>query len=278
MRWIRRCVDSVLDSDMNADLMIIDNGSTDGTVDFVSAHKDITVVLNRENLGFGAANNIGLRHALEQNYDFVYLLNQDAWVEKDTFSLLLSCWKSDYAVISPVQRTSDGKVEKKFAIYSKMKESAEDIPCSSCEVVEIPMVMAAHWMMSVEALRIVGGFSPAFHQYGEDDNWVDRAHYHGYKIGYLPCANAVHDRGDRVVSKQKAMRLKCTGALVRLMNPRRPFFFRTLALPLELTGMALKNCSLVPFEFLRETWSRLTALADFRHASILKGAFLDSKV
>jgi len=275
MHWIERCIGSVKGSDMEAQLMVIDNGSSDGTVEYLKNCKDMLVVFNSGNPGFGAANNIGLRHALQNAYDFVYLLNQDAWVEKDTFSLLIDNWNDGYAVISPVQYTADGRVEKKFAGYSKMKEGSSSPSRSSCEVVELRMVMAAHWMVSTAALRAVGGFSPAFHQYGEDDNWVDRARYRGFRIGYLPCAGAVHDRGDRVVSKEKAMRLKCTGALVRLLNPCRPFFFRMLALPVELVGMSLKNCSTVPLKYLKDTWDRITALAEIRHASIKSGAFLN---
>ena len=62
-----------------------------------------------ENLGFGRANNLGLQYALDNRYDYVYLLNQDAWIFPDTFETLVDISKRypEYGIISPLQMNSD---------------------------------------------------------------------------------------------------------------------------------------------------------------------------
>lgn len=269
MQWIERCIASVVGSSVPADLVVVDNGSTDGTLEYLQGRREVRLIKSGENLGFGAANNIGLQIALDEGYDFVYLLNQDAWVEKDTLELLVRHWDPRFAVVSPAQRNADGTLEKKFAKYVGKGAS-----CSGCDIVPLRMVNAAHWMISRDALLTVGGFSPAFHHYGEDDNWVDRARHFGLKTGWLPCADAVHDRTDRPAPKAKRMYLKCTGALVRLMNPCQPFWLRMTLFPIELCAMAAKNRSVEPLRYLAKTWRNVTSLAHLRGESLQSCAFL----
>src|SRR5205823_13156873 len=63
-----------------ADLVVMpDNGSTDGSVEAVRAeYPSVIVIENGANLGFSGGNNAGIRRALEQNADWVVLLNNDA--------------------------------------------------------------------------------------------------------------------------------------------------------------------------------------------------------
>ena len=79
--WIERCLSSIRDSDYPSDLVVIDNASTDRTVSIIAErYRWIRLVRSRKNLGFGQANNIGMRMALEENYEYVFLVNQDAWI------------------------------------------------------------------------------------------------------------------------------------------------------------------------------------------------------
>ena len=96
MKWIERCLRSVRASAVPSDVMVIDNASEDGTPDWVREHfPEAIVSCSRDNLGFGAANNIGLRYALAHSYRYVYLLNQDAWVFPETFGTLVRAFDED---------------------------------------------------------------------------------------------------------------------------------------------------------------------------------------
>lgn len=276
MRWVERCLDSVRVSSVKADVMVIDNGSSDGTLECLkSDYPEVELLENQSNLGFGAANNIGLRCAVEQGYRYVYLLNQDAWLEKHTLRMLIAASRPEYGILSPVQKDAGGKLDRNFARKcGKQLKVVSQVAADERLVVTVPFVMAAHWLMSVDAIKKVGAFSPAFKQYGEDDNYIDRLHYHGFKCGVVPAASAVHDRAERKLPREKRMRLKCVGAVVRMSNPANSYLLSLALRPLELVGMCVRNFSLVPFKFIPELMGRRKELRLYRKESKKKGAFL----
>ena len=277
MRWIDKCLGSLKESSAKVDIFVVDNGSGDGTPEYITdRYPDVVLTEREDNPGFGAANNDGLRFALKNNYDFVYLLNQDAWVEKDTISTLISAWNDSYGILSPVQNNAKGKMDKKFRKKCGKRLKKADASVSGDNlIVTVPFVMAAHWLMSRQAIETVGGFSPAFRQYGEDDNYINRLHFHGLKAGVVPTAKAVHDRAERKTTREQKMRLKCVATVVKMSNPNYSFFGRHLLEPLELIGMTIKNFSLVPVKFIPELLRRYKELKALRKQSKKKGAFLE---
>lgn len=199
MKWLDRCLSSVVNASIPADLFIVDNGSTDGSIDFIkSNYPKSKFIESKENSGFGKANNLGLRYALDNGYDYVYLLNQDAWVDSNTFETLINVQKCnpEYGIISPLQiNASRTKLDRIFAEYLPEKLASDSllkIPLKN--VYQTNFVMAAHWLVSINCIKQVGGFSPSFPHYGEDDNLIHRTIFHGLKVGICPKVSAVHDR------------------------------------------------------------------------------------
>lgn len=275
--WIDKCLESLRTSSVPVDVLVVDNASPDGTADYIhDFYPDVELVENTSNSGFGAANNIGLRRTLERGYDFVYLLNQDAWIKKDTLEVLVSNWKDGYGILSPVQMSAKGKMDKQFdkKCGKLLKEAPKGLDGAK-RVVEVPFVMAAHWLVSRKAVETVGGFSPAFSQYGEDDNYIDRLHHFGLKVGVVPDAKAVHDRDGRKTSRERRMRLKCVATVVKLSNPDHSPLARVFVEPLELLGMTVKNFSLIPVKYIPTLVRRYPELLRLRKASRKGSAFLD---
>jgi GT2 family glycosyltransferase len=100
--------------------------------------------------------------------------------------------------------------------------------------------------------------------YGNDDNWCDRARYHGYKIGIVPDARAVHDRAYREEPKEKIIfRNYYMGSLVRLCDINRPLWERFLFVCLFTLVKAVKYGSILPFKHFR---SLVRMLPDIRKA------------
>lgn len=276
MQWLERCLDSLRVSSVKADVLLVDNCSVDGTLECVrSEYPEVELVENGSNLGFGAANNIGLRLALERGYRFVYLLNQDAWLEKHTLKTLIAASRPEYGILSPLQKDAQGKLDRNFSKKcAKHLKVVDKISSDERLVVNVPFVMAAHWLMRCDVIAEVGAFSPAFRQYGEDDNYVDRLHHFGFKCGVVPAASAVHDRSERKLPREKRLRMKCVGALVRMCSPSRAFLCSLVLAPLELLAMSIKNLSLVPLKYLPELMGRRRELRLYRKESKKKGAFL----
>ena len=277
VKWVRKSLKSLERSSLPADVLVVDNGSTDGTLERIRGEFPATRIIETgENLGFGAANNIGLRIALDEGYQFAYLLNQDAWLEPDTLEKLVAAHKPEWGILSPVQLDRHGRRDRQFdrkcgrAVDAALKGYHNDR-----QVVEVPFVMAAHWLVSRRAIETVGGFSPAFRQYGEDDNWIDRLHWHKLHCGVVPAAHAVHDRSDRRLSREKKLQLKCIATVVKTSDPGRGWRWVRIREVLELVGMGVKNFSSVPWQFIPVLKQRFPELEEYREASKHRGAFLD---
>ena len=206
---------------------------------------------NPKNIGFAEGNNAGFRYALEHGYDYVYLLNQDAWPCPGMLTQLLGAMKRSpgYAVLSPLQMSGDGEHYDPAFARDVLPKGRPD---PQGTVHQVPRVMAAHWLVSCEALRKVGLFEPLLPLYGQDDNWCDRAACHGYKIGYVPAARGIHDRGERREPKDKLIyRNYYMGSLVRLLDIRRPLWERRLYVLLFTLVKTLKYGSLQPLKYHR---------------------------
>ena len=286
MKWIDRCLGSVRASVVPSDIFVVDNGSDDGTPDWIREHYPEAVISeNRENLGFGAANNLGIRQALRMGYRFVYLLNQDAWVFPETFGTLVRAFEEDgrtglegvrkavgkpVGILSPVQmEAGQERMDAQFR-----KHCGKLLEESSEETVRVPFVMAAHWMLSRECIEAVGCFSPAFPHYGEDVDYIHRAAYKGFAAAVVKTASAVHDRADRPRPKDYRMRLKVITAKTAIADPGRKPLPSLIAQSVVLALQGVLHLSVIPWKGIGELWKSYDGLKSCRERSLGKGAFL----
>ncbi|GGK54098.1 MULTISPECIES: glycosyltransferase family 2 protein [Flavobacteriaceae] len=214
MSWLPKCLKSC----ETYNIIVVDNNSTDATVQFIQEnYPSIILIQQKENLGFGAANNIGISYALKNGADYVFLLNQDAYLETNTIEKLINIHKEnkEYGIISPIHLNGSGKsLDKNFSNYIKANNTLlfDALQYNFTKLIyEVPFVNAAGWLLPKETLVKVGGFDPIFFHYGEDDNYCQRVLYHGYKIGVVPKMYMLHDREFRknnnlISVKDKLMR------------------------------------------------------------------------
>lgn len=202
--FIRACLSSCV----GYEVIVVDNASSDETVKIISMEFPDTVLLEMsENLGFGKANNIGIKYALECGCDHVFLLNQDAYLQQGTIPKLMEMQGNfpEYGILSPVHLNGSGMAMdiafKNYCLQSEDLSVVAEIEGGNPkrELVELPFVNAAAWMISRQALEIVGGFNPLFFMYGEDDDYCHRMQYHGFKIGVVTRVFIRHDREHRRV-------------------------------------------------------------------------------
>lgn len=268
MRWVDTCLGSLRSSSLALDAFVLDNGSTDGTPDYIRTHfPEVHLVESAENLGFARGNNAGLRYALEQGYDFVYLLNQDAWILPDTLGKLVRAAEETprAGVVSPVQKAADGRLDVQF---SKRVPRGEG-------VVEVPFVMAAHWLITRQCLETVGLFAPIFPFYGEDDNFCGRARYHGFKVLVCMDAEAVHDRAGREETLEKIIwRNYRMASLVKLCDLSRPLALQRACVLLYTVVKSCRYRSSLPWEHYRELRSMLPEIRQMRALFRGTGSFL----
>ena len=242
---------------------MVDNDSTDGSADYIQSHfPGVKLVRAAENLGFSKANNLGIQYALDHGYHYVYLLNPDAWLEPGAMEKLVAAAEThpEFAVLSPLQMT-DGYV-------ALDKQFAKLVPVRNSGPIAVKRVMAAHWLVSVKALKEVGLFNEdLFPFYGQDDNWCHRARHKGYKIGIVAEARAVHDRAERKEEKDRIVfRNYYTGSLVRLANPNVPMWLSYIYILAFTVVKAVKYRSLKVFTYFFRLHSKCQAVRSLRKA------------
>lgn len=231
MQWLERCMGSVAGAAYPADVYVVDNCSTDGSADFVAEHyPQAHLIRNTENEGFGRANNRAIRMALDNGADYLYLLNQDAWVGADVFGSLIDVMErhTEYGITGPVQVSGDGEhINENFARWLGNKTAPHFIDDAYFgrlgELYEMKLFPADNWLVRAEAWRKVGGFSPLFFFYGEDSEMVSRMAYHGWKMGVAPALRAVHDIADRPSPPERELFMEYLLYVIDINDIRRPF-------------------------------------------------------
>ncbi len=225
--WIDKCLQSLEQSSTPVSVLVIDNGSADGTQEIIRKHPGVELIQAEKNLGFGQANNRGIEIALDRKADYVFLLNQDAWIEPNTITALLEVAgkNPDYGVISPVQlngaRTGlDLNFSRQVAPDTCPSFYSDLFVGNLRPLYEVTFVGAAAWLLSAPCLAKVGRFEPMFFLYGEDNNFLQRAKYHGFKAGVTPLCAICHDRESRggELNEQGAKIWERTSSLMILLN------------------------------------------------------------
>jgi GT2 family glycosyltransferase len=201
-KWVDKCFGSLVNSSIPLHILAIDNASTDGTPEVIrQKYPQVEVIETGKNLGFGKANNIGLKRVLDDNADFAFLLNQDAWVESDTVEKLINSHKSNmqYDLLSPIHLNGYGDaIDRNFQNYlgsfytpgfysdlylNKLKSIYRGIYAN-----------AAAWLLTRKCVESVGGFDPLFKHYGEDNDYINRLHSQNLCLAIVPNALIYHDR------------------------------------------------------------------------------------
>lgn len=205
MKWAERCFSSLRKSSIPVQVIVVDNGSTDGTQNFIKTDfPEVEIIQSAENLGFGKANNIGIEKAYKNGADFFYLMNQDAWVFPDSIQELLNVYnsyedKEEIGILSPMhldgtEKNLDMHFERYLARCTEKNRFFSDSFNGNLKpYYEIDFVNAAHWFLPKSTVEIVGGFNPFYFHYGEDYDYANRICYKKKKLLVCPVSRVVHD-------------------------------------------------------------------------------------
>ncbi|MCL1868616.1 MAG: glycosyltransferase family 2 protein [Paludibacter sp.] len=203
-QWYEHCFNSFRASQIPVNVVVVDNSPNNETVDFIAEnYPEIHLIKPSENLMFGRGNNLGIKYALENGADYVFLLNQDAWlIEQNTVNELVRIAEenSQYGIISPIHLNKEQNCIEKlllrrfFDYKTTDKEIFNDLYFNNLkDIYQTKYVNAAAWFIPRKTLETVGGFDPIFYHYGEDDNYINRLFYNDLKLGICPHLRIVHD-------------------------------------------------------------------------------------
>jgi GT2 family glycosyltransferase len=192
----------------NCEVIVVDNGSTDGSVEQFKAHYPaIKVIENQENLGFAEGNNVGIRAALQEDTAYILCLNNDTIVDTRFLDELVNIAERDPRV---------GFAGPKIYYYNYLGRGRKDVINSAG--VKLNMWIGKVWPLGdheidagqYEEIRLVdsligscllvktrviteiGLLDPKFFTYWEETDWCSRGAAAGYTSIYVPKAKIWH--------------------------------------------------------------------------------------
>jgi hypothetical protein len=200
IRYLKDCLNSVLATDYeNFELIVIDNASTDGSVEFVKKnYPQVKLVENKRNYGFAAALN---KNSDVLGSEYIAFLNNDVVVESNWLGILVACMEKNrvVAAANPKMLFLQNGKELNAAggncdIYGVgwNRGNGETDGGQYDKVEEVFYASGAAVVIRKEAWLDVGPFDEDYFLYAEDLDWCWRARLKGYKVLCIPDAKIYH--------------------------------------------------------------------------------------
>jgi GT2 family glycosyltransferase len=181
-------------------VVVVDNGSTDGSVDVLQAeYPQVMLLPLSENVGFAGGNNHGLCHALRQGADYVLLLNNDARIAPDAVDVLVQAAQMDRqnGILGAIIYRDDDSQHIESAggwlnLYTGRFRHFETLPANQLYPYEVDIVSGCAMMIRREVMEEVGLLNECYFAYFEDAEWCMRVHRAGYRVVAVPGAQVWH--------------------------------------------------------------------------------------
>jgi GT2 family glycosyltransferase len=210
---LRQCLASVRAhlAEVAHETIVVDNASGDGSAEMVAADfPEARLVRNRTNVGFGAANNVGM---LGARGEFFLLLNSDARLVDGSIGKLVELLRTRprVGVVGPRLRYEDGRLQPSAQRFDALRLRAVEelglyklLPRARAgrlllagyfdheQEVDADWILGACMLVRREAFEQTGGFDPAIFLYGEEEEWCYRIRAAGWAVVFSPVAEVVH--------------------------------------------------------------------------------------
>jgi GT2 family glycosyltransferase len=212
---LERCLESLHAAPPAApdEILVVDNGSTDGSADAVRRWPDVKLIETGANLGFARANNIGIRASEGAN---ILLLNSDTVVPAGAIDRLIAelDGHDEVAVVGPRLVDAGGRAELSFGrMIGPLNELRQKRLLRSGAVKDLTRqrhypdwVSGACLLVRRADAEAVGGLDERYFMYTEDVDFCAAIRARGRKILFTPDVEVVHLRGRSAASAPAATR------------------------------------------------------------------------
>lgn len=198
------CLNSLLAQSCKAEIVVVENGSVDGSVGMIEVkYPNVTLLKQPKNLGFDGGVNVGINYALDAGHDYIALFNNDALADKNWLAELANTLDKspEYGIATGklydgtkkcLDTTGDQYTTWGLA-YPRGRGELDTGKYDAPEDVFGSTAGAA--LYRADMFRDIGVFDNDFFAYYEDVEISFRAQLAGWKVRYVPTAHAYHQIG-----------------------------------------------------------------------------------
>lgn len=207
----KKCLESILKRKWSEEIQVwvVDNASTDDSVEMIKKFSEVSLIENHENLGFGIGHNLVFKKV---SGDYYLVLNSDCEMEDNVIDKMV-----EFMEKNPKCGISSCKL---LGFNGELQPNAGDLPFGSALVSwlfnfdflggksfhrneplyyenshEVGWVSGSFMMIREEVVKLVGGFSKDYFMYFEDTEICYRAKKTGFKIMINPKVEIKHLSG-----------------------------------------------------------------------------------
>lgn len=264
-------------SELDLEIIVVDNASTDGSAEAVrAADSDVVVLAQSENLGFAAANNLGIEHA---RGNALLILNPDTELQPESLGRL---WRTLVAsehigLVSPVLLNTDGSFQTAGFQFPGLVQTFLDLYPLHPRLMgsqingrydrgdgrspfRIDHPLGACMLVRREIVDTVGAFDPGYFVYSEEIDWCRRMSDAGWTILCAPSATVIHHGGQSTSQAPDRMQAQLHRSRARYFLLHENERFRRRLRSLMDLGISLKR-SRLPLPSGGRTIEELQAIA-----------------
>lgn len=203
-------------NNINGEIIVVDNASDDGSVEMLKEKfPDVRLIVNKKNIGFGAANNLAMKEA---RGEYFLLLNPDTVIQEDTVRVMVDFMQQHPTVgiagckiLNPdgsLQLACRRSFPTPWVAFTKISGLSSLFPRSRLfgkynltylnpeELSEVDAISGSCMVVRRNVYEQVGGFDEQFFMYGEDLDWCYRIKQAGWNVMYVPTTQIIHYKGE----------------------------------------------------------------------------------
>ena len=186
----------------NLRVVVVDNASTDGSVETLARMDAVELLRNNFNLGFTGGVNTGLYHAMQRDADYVWILNSDATVRPDVLGKLVAAAEADprIGLVSPVFHDPDRPDTPEFCLgrfdprarYASQTDNPATAADWQTNHPDQVLLLGTALLVRRSLFAAIGGLDEAFFAYVEDVDYSLRSLAAGFRNVAVPDAVVYH--------------------------------------------------------------------------------------
>ena len=187
----------------NLRILIVDNGSTDGSEEILRRNlPEEEIIQTGRNLGFSGGNNVGIRRAMEEGAEYLWLLNNDTVVDPEALTALVEAMETEptaaiagskvYFHDDPRIIWSAGGQWMKGSLALRDRGRGQLDEGTFAEPCELDSVSGCSMLVRASAIQKTGMMAEDYFLYWEDTEWCARAREKGYRVLFVPGSHIWH--------------------------------------------------------------------------------------